>query len=120
MLDGASVGVMRGAVEKLDKDVAGLEREQARLKEEMRVTSSCVRVEHGRLKEELSACRAKLYAREERAAHLRRRLEDSLHRGRVSGSKRVSIQGKSHLTKQKFGELKEHFDRLYSQIQSMC
>lgn len=111
--------LMTGAVERLDKEVLGFEREQARLKEDLKVTTSYVHVENRRLKEALNSCRAKLYVKEELGEGLKRRLEDSVNQRRVTVARHLSVQAKGNATRQKFVELKENFDRLYSQIQSL-
>jgi len=106
-------------LEKLKSSVTVFEREQAHLKEDLKLTTNYAHVENRKLQDELNAYRAKLSVRDEQVSDLKRRLNEALHENRVTTAKSIQAQTNACLTRSKFNELKENFDRLFSQIQSL-
>lgn len=94
-------------------------REQANLKEDLKVTKNFAQVENKKLQDELNECKAQLFIKDEQICDLKGRLEDSLRQNRISNSKHVLIQSSANYSHNKFIDLKENLERLFSHIQSL-
>ncbi len=107
------------SIEKLKSSVLMFEREQAILKEDLKLTTNYANVENRKLQEELNTCRAKLSVREEQINDLKHRLNEALHNNRGMSAKSLQVQTNACMTRSKLNEFKDNFDRLFSQIQSL-
>lgn len=106
-------------VYKLKGDSARFCKDQAALREELKVTKNFATVENNKLRDELDSCKAQLDIKDEEITNLKKRLEDSMRSNRNSTAKHVSLQNTSNLSKVKFNELKENMDRMFAQIQAL-
>lgn len=110
---------LSGYIMKLKTDTSKFGRDQAALREELKVTRHYANVENLKLQDEVNACKAQLSSKDEEIRSLKTRLEDSMRHNRTATAKHLSLQNNANLSKSKLGELKESMDRMFAQIQSL-
>lgn len=110
---------LSGYILKLKTDTSKFSRDQASLREELKVTRHYANVENLKLQEEVNVCKAQLSAKDEEIRSLKSRLEDSMRQNRTANAKHLSLQNNANLSRSKLAELKENMDRMFAQIQSL-
>ena len=94
-------------------------KEQASLKEDLKLTRNYVNVENRKLQEELDECRSQLSIKDEQIGELKRRLNESTSLNRANTAKHLAIKSNSNMAQNKLSELNESMDLLFSQIQNL-
>ena len=110
---------LEGYVTQLQTDSSKLGREQAVLREELKVTRNYASGENVKLREEVNSCKAQLACREEEVRGLKQRLEEATRQNRAASAKHAALQSGAGVAKGKLSELRESMDRMFAQIQGL-
>jgi len=110
---------LKSHISKLNTSTQKFSKDQAMLRQELKVTKNYANVENVKLQNELNECRAQLSTKDEQIASLKRNLDDSTRKNRTATSKHLSLQSEANQARAKLNELKDTMDRLFSQVHGL-
>jgi len=106
-------------IDKINNDNLKFSKDQAILREDLKVTKNYAKVENIKLQDELNTCKAQLVFKNEEVNDLKKRLEESMRQNRASSAKHLVVQSSATLMRNKMNELKENMDRMSAQIYNL-
>lgn len=110
---------LNDSILKLKNDSSKFARDQAALREELKVTKNYANVENRKLQDDLDSCKAQLSIKDEEIFNLKKRLDEAQRQNRTASAKHLSIQTTANFSKIKLNEMKENMDRMFAQIQTL-